>query len=178
MKKCASCKQILCVAEFEFKDKKNNRRSSWCKLCTRAYKKRHYSQNKQKYLTGAAVSNYKRRCNIRQVIWEYLKLHPCVDCGECDPVVLEFDHRDPTQKTANVARLVTQHGPLEKVLQQIKDEISKCDVRCANCHRRKTAKEFFWYENPDDFVRTARRKRRNAKKELQNDESPNSSLSE
>jgi hypothetical protein len=31
-------------------------------------------------------------------------------------------------------------------LNQVKNEIEKCDVRCANCHRRKTAKDFNWYK--------------------------------
>jgi hypothetical protein len=24
-------------------------------------------------------------------------------------------------------------------------ELSKCDVRCANCHRRRTARDFKWF---------------------------------
>lgn len=63
----------------------------------------------------------------------YLCNHPCVDCGESDPVVLEFDHVRG-EKVANVANLISGAGKFQRLM----DEIAKCDVRCANCHRRKT----------------------------------------
>jgi hypothetical protein len=70
----------------------------------------------------------------------YLLEHPCVDCGETDWQVLDFDHRDPGTKCDHVARLV-HNASWATVLQ----EIEKCDVRCANCHRRKTALDNDWY---------------------------------
>ena len=73
-------------------------------------------------------------------MWDYLKKHPCVDCGEKNPIVLEFDHlRD---KLIEVSRLV-QYTSINKV----QSEIEKCEIRCANCHRRKTAIQFGWYKN-------------------------------
>ena len=70
-------------------------------------------------------------------VLHYLESHPCLDCGESDPIVLEFDHREGTDKVRAVAQLVTENCGWEKILV----EINKCDVRCANCHRRKTAGE-------------------------------------
>lgn len=72
---------------------------------------------------------------------EHLSSCSCVDCGEFDIVVLDFDHRDG--KSANVSRLT--HS--ECSLARLDDEIAKCDVRCANCHRRKTAAEFGYYRH-------------------------------
>jgi hypothetical protein len=63
-----------------------------------------------------------------------LLAHPCVDCGESDPLVLEFDHRE--DKRAQIVDLMRNHAQWSDVLK----EIEKCDVRCANCHRRRTAK--------------------------------------
>lgn len=60
----------------------------------------------------------------------------CLDCGLRDLVVLQWDHRDPAEKSANVSLLITRSHFAEA-----QAEIAKCDVRCANCHRLKTAKE-------------------------------------
>lgn len=63
----------------------------------------------------------------------YFEAHPCRDCGETDPVVLEFDHlRD---KQFNIGGQLA-YFRWERIL----DEIQKCDVVCANCHRRRTAR--------------------------------------
>ena len=59
--------------------------------------------------------------------------HPCVDCGETDPVVLEFDHL----RDKRFAIRLSAHG---RNWQTILDEIEKCEVVCANCHRRRTAR--------------------------------------
>jgi hypothetical protein len=67
----------------------------------------------------------------RQFVNDYLAAHPCLDCGETDIDVLEFDHRDPKLKRNNLAVMMS-YG-----LKAITDEIAKCDVRCANCHHKK-----------------------------------------
>lgn len=67
-------------------------------------------------------------------ISSYLKVHPCLDCGEKDIVVLEFDHRG--DKKYSIADMRDNY-----CLEVVQAEVAKCDVRCANCHRRKTAKE-------------------------------------
>ncbi len=79
---------------------------------------------------------YHKKYRDRNVLWvkEYLAVHPCVDCGENDPVVLEFDHVTG-EKLSEVSSLAQTASSLDR----IKREIAKCEVRCANCHRRKTA---------------------------------------
>lgn len=74
------------------------------------------------------------------VVADYLSTHPCVDCGEADPVVLEFGHRDRNEKRADVGRLI--HTSTVNV---VRAEIEKCDVRCGNCHRVRTARQLGWY---------------------------------
>jgi hypothetical protein len=69
----------------------------------------------------------------RAHVLAFLKEHPCVDCGEDDLRVLEFDHVRGV-KLAAVTKLMYQKRPLA-ILQV---EIAKCEVRCANCHRKKT----------------------------------------
>lgn len=82
---------------------------------------------------------HRRRNHLR--LLDYLSTHPCVDCGEADPVVLEFDHIDRANKKQDITRMVTgMHYGWERIV----EEIAKCVVRCANCHRKKTYREAGW----------------------------------
>jgi hypothetical protein len=63
---------------------------------------------------------------------ELFRERPCVDCGESDPLVLEFDHLG--HKNFGIAA-----GLANRNWQAVLDEIAACDVVCANCHRRRTA---------------------------------------
>ena len=135
-KVCRRCKRSLMTSDFNWK-LKGVRRASYCKTCSRKYIKSHYNMNRQYYLTKARARNEHIRQKAQKYIGEYLSTHPCVDCGESDILVLEFDHRIRSGKEEHIASIIRKTGSLEKLIQ----EISKCDVRCANCHRRKTAKE-------------------------------------
>jgi L-lysine 2,3-aminomutase len=76
----------------------------------------------------------------KQKVLDYLREHPCLDCGETDPVVLEFDHVRGIKKSA-VADLIRRNYSWSVVA----EEIEKCEVRCANCHRLKTARDHnYW----------------------------------
>lgn len=87
--------------------------------------RRHYQNNKQKYKDKSKQT----RVSSRRWLQEYLKFHPCVRCGETDIRVLDFDHlRD---KVTEVTSLVQRCCGVAKV----KEEISKCQVLCSNCHR-------------------------------------------
>jgi 5-methylcytosine-specific restriction endonuclease McrA len=68
-----------------------------------------------------------------RLLLEYLAEHPCTDCGEDDPVTLEFDHLE--DKVFDISR-----GLRERPWKAVQDEIDKCEVVCANCHRRRTAR--------------------------------------
>ena len=76
----------------------------------------------------------RHRLKIRGKLFDFLSTKSCVDCGEKDPIVLEFDHKDKENKFKIVAKMLSGHYSW----QSIEQEIAKCDVRCANCHRRKT----------------------------------------
>ena len=139
MKICTRCKRIKPTSEFNYKIKSKGLLQSHCKSCSRTYVKNHYYNNREYYLVKAKKRNEKIRAILRRYMWNYLKKNPCTDCGEKDPVVLEFDHiRD---KTFAVSFLVRYS------LNRMKKEIEKCEVRCSNCHRRKTAIQFGYYKN-------------------------------
>lgn len=63
------------------------------------------------------------------------------ECKECKKIVLEFDHI--SNKNESISIMVKNRRPIETIQQ----EIDKCEVRCSNYHKRKTAKDFGWYKN-------------------------------
>ncbi len=138
-KKCTECAQEKPFSRF---DSKRNKLRANCKDCVSKYTKKHYLANKAYYLEKATINRRKARQRLREFLLEYYSNHSCTDCGETDPVVLEFDHlRD---KYKGIAIMVNRALSLVR----IKDEIAKCEVVCANCHKRRTARRFNWYKNP------------------------------
>ena len=91
------------------------------------------------YLKKAHRSRRRGYRRNKRLVLAYLLEHRCVDCGESDTLLLEFDHRDPECKIDDVARLA-QYRPRRFVIA----EINKCEVRWANCHGRRTARQFGW----------------------------------
>jgi hypothetical protein len=132
MKWCSGCKTSKSLDEFVAKKTSKDGKQSQCKGCRNAYGKRWYSKNKDVHKENISAQRARYRKANRILICEYLEDHPCVDCGEDDIVVLDFDHlRD---KKEAVTFMIHDYPP-SKIL----EEIEKCVVRCANCHRRKTA---------------------------------------
>lgn len=90
----------------------------------------HYLNNKELYHSRATF----RRKELKEKIIE-LKQDPCVDCNLLWPhYVMDFDHRDPFTKVGSVSRMIVDVYNLGKILEEIK----KCDLVCANCHRIRT----------------------------------------
>jgi len=85
----------------------------------------------------------RERGKLKLKVIDYLRDHPCVDCGESDHVVLEFDHVG--EKQSGVANMVNDVKKWDDIL----SEIEKCHVRCANCHKRKTAKQLGYWKQID-----------------------------
>ena len=133
MKRCSVCRELKPLEDFMWRRKATGERDCYCRPCRAAYKKAHYAANKQRYIKNASAWNAK--LSAKRIAWllDYFTTHPCVDCGETDPVVLEFDHlRDKLFEVAEGIRYRSWKAVLA--------EIEKCEVRCANCHRRETAR--------------------------------------
>ena len=135
---CTTCGLEKPVVEFAFVPARQ-RLHVYCRTCKSAYNRKHYLDNKAQYIRNVMRKKGERLTVNRRLVWDYLVQHPCVDCHEADPIVLEFDHRDPQHKTAAVSQMVSDYS-----WERIQLEIAKCDVRCANCHRRRTARQFGW----------------------------------
>lgn len=80
-----------------------------------------------------------RLANKLKVI-EFLSDHPCVDCGEKDWAVLQFDHVRG-KKSFQISKKIDRIR-----WETLFAEILKCDVRCANCHQRRTIERNGWLE--------------------------------
>jgi hypothetical protein len=138
-RRCCTCGETKPAEQFAMKDKSRNLRATKCRGCQRVYSREHYRRNRAKYISKAARRSKRERENNRQRLFDYLIDHPCIDCGETDPLVLDFDHRDSKTKRGTVSRLASRLS-----WTNLEREIAQCDVRCANCHRRRTAEQFNW----------------------------------
>lgn len=59
----------------------------------------------------------------------------CTDCGirSDHPEIYDFDHLPGVEKSGGAAQFLTKG-----TMQDLIDEIAKCEVVCANCHRIRT----------------------------------------
>lgn len=121
-------------------------RSSKCKPHHREATRQHYQDNKESYIEKAKRNKVATIRRNRQTIRDWLVTHPCVDCGNEDIEVLQFDHRERSEKLTEVSRLLDgSHGKLCA-------EIMKCDIRCANCHVKRTRRQMGWWHEADITV--------------------------
>ena len=129
-KKCKGCGRKKKIARFPWLSRKLGRRHSVCEPCRGEKRNEYYSAN-----VGIFVARNRRRyLRIISFVHE-LKSKPCTDCGRSfPPECMDFDHRDSTSKVDKVSRLAQNCGSKSKIL----EEIAKCDLVCANCHRIRT----------------------------------------
>jgi hypothetical protein len=134
MKVCGRCKENKSLEKFAWKSKDKGVYQWACRSCQKELRTAHYQANKTEIYSQ--IKNRQR--NLKNKIWNYKNNHPCVDCGEKDPIVLEFDHLN------NKEFEVGHGGQLGYSWERIQKEISKCDVVCRNCHVRRTWKRAGW----------------------------------
>lgn len=112
-------------------------RNGWqsiCRQCQKEYRRKHYLENKQKYIDKAA--QWRKEQLI--IFYNWMKDKSCLDCGINDIRVLEFDHLN--DKSFNISEVV---GSVK--LEVLMKEIAKCDIVCKNCHAIRTATRSNWY---------------------------------
>jgi hypothetical protein len=132
---CARCGVSKPPEEFSIHCRETGERQVWCRACMADYKHAWYLRNREHQIARVRMNHDRTTWENQDRAWEYLGQHPCVDCGEPDPVVLQFDHlRDKKWNVSYMLRSGFRWAAIQA-------EIDKCEVRCANCHRRKTARE-------------------------------------
>lgn len=135
---CFKCKKSLPLTTefFSLNKAKKDGFQGYCKECTKGFNNSYYKNNEIRR-ESIRRSNNTRYQRAMIYVCEYLKQHPCVDCGEQDIVVLDFDHVRG-DKVDGICVMVSKGASISK----IEEEITKCEVRYSNCHRRRTAKVF------------------------------------
>ena len=111
---CTKCGLELPLEDFNWRDKAKGTRRSECKKCHSGYMKQNYQKNKD-------------------IVQEIKAKQGCAKCGDIRPYVLDFHHINPENKKERVAKLISTHYSTTN--KEIQEEIEKCVVLCANCHR-------------------------------------------
>lgn len=113
-KKCTKCGKELPIDQFNFRDKAKGTRRADCKNCHNGYMKKKYQEKQE------AVQDLKAQCS-------------CVKCGDKRGYLLDYHHINPNTKKANISRLLVNTYDINNPI--VQEEIKKCIVLCANCHR-------------------------------------------
>ncbi len=139
-KKCSSCKEVKDLTEF------NRKREGYqpnCRVCSKIKSKEFYRKNRKANIQKAAKHKKKIMAENAVKIIEVLSESACVDCGyRGHPAAMDFDHVRGKKSRSVSAMLAHSWANIE-------EEIAKCEIRCANCHRIKTASQLNWYSGID-----------------------------
>lgn len=131
LKKCRVCRNDLPITHFSKHPTTKDKLQNICKSCHSVYYKTYMEEKRKvdpKYKKGSATCSPKLRWYI-----VYKTSLKCLYCDETHPACLEFHHRDPSLKIMSINRMVSGGG---YSIGEVKNEIAKCDVVCANCHRK------------------------------------------
>jgi hypothetical protein len=132
-KKCTHCKITKEVGEFSLDGKYVNgssRYKSWCKGCHKLFDKKHYSTTGGKFQKAHVAKWCKEKFDL---INEIKNNEKCCVCKEPDSVCFDFHHIDPSTKKFSISRGRTRSSI---TFPSFKEELIKCVILCANCHRK------------------------------------------
>ena len=139
-KQCVACGEFKNETEFPWWSETEGRSRGTCRACKSQQQKKWYSKKRETHIANVKSNIEQARTEAHQFVRNYLSTHPCIDCGEANPIVLEFDHVRG-QKRLTISQLCARGYTIEVIAV----EIDKCVVRCGNCHRRKTSAEKGWF---------------------------------
>jgi hypothetical protein len=145
MKTCGKCLIAKPEESFAWRDKSRRLYNVWCRDCSKAYDRNRYLTTDRPHSVRANTK--KHVTENRHKISEYFK-SGCVDCGNLDIRVLQFDHLNPEEKIANVGTMLRRG----LAWSTIENEIKKCEIRCANCHMIRTSQQFNWWQNSQQLL--------------------------
>lgn len=125
---CTKCECSKDIEQFPFRNKSKGIRHYICTECWKEIRKESYQRNKETTIKR----NQRNKKRNKDWFKDYKLSLKCIKCGEDHPACLDFHHEDPNTKEIEVSSLVSDTVSLKKIM----DEIDKCIVLCANCHRK------------------------------------------
>lgn len=124
---CCSCRQEKNIVDFGKASNKKDGLQSACKVCKNKKHKQYYINNKEKFINSHRL----RRKQTREAFLKYKKTLKCENCGfDKSPYALDFHHNNGLKKE-NVGTLAGSGFSMKIIMEEVK----KCIVLCANCHR-------------------------------------------
>src|SRR5439155_22344582 len=114
MKYCRKCQTEKPEDEFHRHANRKDGRQSCCKACRKSIDAVIYAEGGEDYKARKRKRQREIVNRNARLVFEYLRQHPCVDCGEPDPVVLDFDHVRGEKKCA-VSDLVRGYSSWETI---------------------------------------------------------------
>ena len=158
MKRCTSCQLSKPTEEFYRHRSHSDGLTSQCKPCHRearrtprgkaaqrranqseagkARRARYRARHPERVRDAERKYQRERRADYQARLDRIKMDQGCIDCGyDAHPRALDFDHRGDAPKLFNVSKILRLTASWERIAA----EVAKCDVRCANCHRIRTA---------------------------------------
>jgi len=136
MRTCYTCKESKSLEDFNKKTSRKDGYQTECHECNKLRSRKYYADNETKHKAVILARNLKKRQEKLRLVGEYLLQNPCVDCGEKDIRLLDFDHRGDSPKNNEVMVIAQRSGGTR--IERLIEEMNKCDIRCKNCHTLKT----------------------------------------
>lgn len=133
-KTCSICKTDKPVEEFSPHKHGTHGRSPYCRSCDRIRARKWYQDNKDARRVILRDQARARKLKVIEILRPRYQAG-CVDCGETNFFILEWDHKDGVDKVLPVSKMWNYS------LKRIIEETEKCELRCANCHKIRTAKQ-------------------------------------
>jgi hypothetical protein len=139
MKYCNKCRKTKPLSEFHKRSSIKSGYQPYCKLCKKEDAKKRWEDPKVRKKQIDHKKAYKKE--NRQMLYNYMLDKKCIKCGESDIACLQFDHKDEFKKSFCISM------GMGKSWNTILKEINKCQILCANCHHKRTAKQYNWYSD-------------------------------
>lgn len=133
MKICSRCKGEFTKINFSNDKSRKDGLSNRCKNCQRKLSRKHYIDNKLTYKDRQET----RRLKNAEYVNEVKETVGCSFCNEKRGICLDFHHKNKEEKSFSIASHLNYSIPI------LQEEMKKCIVVCANCHRVIHSKDVF-----------------------------------